>query len=195
MKKSLQLGDAIVVDQVQRRRGLRSVPLAIALVILCAGCSTPAIRVAAVGDRALIASQPVQLVAETVAADQASKLVGSRVATSVAERAQPGALQLLLAATSRPEKTGICVELSDRPGQACTRWLVPPVQGWRPFGAMDVHQLTLRFVDPATGRVPYQVTASTRRRKPADAELQRRLLDAAIACADCAGGPLAKATP
>jgi hypothetical protein len=94
-------------------------------------------------------------------------------------------------ATSRPETSGICLEPGGTNGSPCSRWAVAPVRRWQPFGRRTVHQVAVRFGDAATGDIVYQVTATTARRRAEPAALRGQLIDAAIACAGCNGGPLA----
>ncbi len=170
--------------------------LAVCLVlpVLVAGCAQPRIDVVSNGDRAAIAARPTALAPAAGDAGLVARLVEQGVVSAPvaasAPATAPAPIVVQLVATSRPESTGICLEPGATSGSPCLRWAVEPVQRWRPFGRRTVHQVVVRFGDAATGDILYQVAATTARRKAEPEAIRSQLVDAAIACAGCAGGPL-----
>jgi hypothetical protein len=164
------------------------------LPMLVAGCAQPRIDVVSNGDRAAIAARPTALAPTAGDAGLVARLVEQGVvsapAAAIAPAKAPAPIVVQLVATSRPETTGICVEPGATSGSDCLRWAVEPVQRWRPFGGRTVHQVVVRFGDAATGDILYQVAATTARRKAEPEAIRSQLIDAAIACAGCVGGPL-----
>jgi hypothetical protein len=172
----------------------------LALPVLVAGCAQPRITVASSGDRALVATRPAALAPVAGDAGLVARLVAKGVVSATgtptaptappAPPAPPTPIVVQLVTTSRPETTGICLEPGATSGSACLRWAAPPVRRWQPLGRRTLHQVVVRFADAATGDVLYQVAATTARRRAEPAALRGQLVDAAIACAGCTGGPL-----
>ncbi|MEI6417906.1 MAG: hypothetical protein WCO82_02435 [Sphingomonadales bacterium] len=165
------------------------------LPVLVAGCAQPRIDVVSNGDRAAIGARPMALAPAAGDAGLVARLVEqgvvSALGTATAPATVPAPIVVQLGATSRPETTGICLEPGATSGSNCLRWAAEPVRRWRPYGRRTVHQVVVRFGDAATGDILYQVAATTARRKSEPAKIRGQLVDAAIACSGCAGGPLA----
>ena len=175
----------------------RRVALWLVLPILVASCAQPRIDVVSNGDRAVIAARPAALAPDAGEAGLVVRLVEQGVVsapgaagTPPAPPAVPKQIVVQLIATSRPETTGVCLEPGATSSSPCLRWAAAPVRRWQPFGRRTVHQVVVRFGDAATGDILYQVAATTARRKAEPAAIRSQLVDAAIACAGCAGGPL-----
>jgi hypothetical protein len=169
--------------------------LCLVLPVLVAGCAQPRIDVVSNGNRAAIAARPTALAPAAGDAGLVARLVEQGVVSAPAAAIAPATtapapIVVQLVATSRPETTGICVEPGATSGSPCLRWAAEPVRRWQPFGRRTVHQVVVRFGDAATGDILYQVAATTARRKAEPEAIRSQLVDAAIACAGCAGGPL-----
>ncbi len=167
---------------------------AMLLLPLLAGCATPRIDVATSGDRAATGAAPAPLAAEAGDGALAARLVARGIAAPAlpAKSTPLPPVVVSVAATSRPSSVGVCLEPGATPGAPCRHWAAMPKRGWQPFGPVSVHLVAVRFTDPATGRTLYEVAAAATRRKADPALLRPQLLDAAIACAGCAAGTLAR---
>lgn len=157
--------------------------------LLLAGCAQPGIAVVTHGDRAPL---PATLAADASNPGLASRLIGQGVAKAApaAKTAPLPAIVVQIAATTRSDRLGVCTQPGADAASPCKQWAAAPARGWKPFGRPIVHQLALRFSNPATGETVYEVVATTARRGGDPLVIRNQLLDAAIACSGCAGGAL-----
>jgi hypothetical protein len=154
-----------------------------------AGCAERPVQVGEVGVRPANLTAPFALGAVSVAQNPAVGRLRQRGVLGETNESSP--LQLDVAVWTRDRSVGVCAVPDPGSRGRCARWISPPGKGAGPFAPAVAYGLALRFIDRPTGEVVYAINARLdggRRPPPA---VERRLVDAAIDCAGCAGGSLA----
>ena len=174
----------------------KSVPLAAAAAWLVApwalaGCAERPVQVGDMGVRPPNLKAPFELSPLSEAANPAVARLRERGVLGETVQSSPHRLEVALWTWDRRRGLGVCAVPDPVSRERCARWISPPVRSRGPFAPTVAYGLDLRLIDRPTGEVVYAIdTRLNGGRRPPPA-VERRLVDAAVKCAGCAGGSLA----
>jgi len=161
------------------------------VLVSCAGlggCAAERVRVVDAGARPAALRAPFALSALSDASSPAVTLLRDRGV--VAGQGGTSNLEMQVATRRRERLIGVCGGPAAKAPDQCQGWIAEPRRPAGPFAKPESYELGLRFIDRSSGRVVYAVEASLNGGRKAPRALDRRLGEAALQCAGCAGGPL-----